>query len=79
MVGNLINIKIYSSKTRNSKAAKRFFKKALRPFLVLTLLVIPIDKNPTVQHEKLKEEKRMHSMLGFNSYETVTSIVKPYK
>ncbi|EEM13628.1 hypothetical protein bpmyx0001_55250 [Bacillus pseudomycoides DSM 12442] len=29
-----------SSETRNQKAAKRFFKKALRPFHVLKLLVI---------------------------------------
>ncbi|EEM13459.1 Transposase [Bacillus pseudomycoides DSM 12442] len=38
MKGNTIDF--FLSKTRNQKAAKRFFKKALRPFHVLKLLVI---------------------------------------
>jgi transposase, IS6 family len=35
-----------SKKTRDHKAAKRFFKKTLRSFHVLTPHVITVDKNP---------------------------------
>ncbi len=39
-------IDFYLSKTRNHKAAKRFFKKALRSFHVSKPRVITVDKNP---------------------------------
>jgi transposase-like protein len=39
-------IDFYLSKTRDQKAAKRFFKKALRSFHVSKPRVITVDKNP---------------------------------
>ena len=42
--GNTIDF--YLSKAKNHKAAKRFFKKALRSFHVSTPRVITVDKNP---------------------------------
>ena len=39
-------IDFYLSTTRDHKAAKRFFKKALRSFHVSKLRVITVDKNP---------------------------------
>ncbi|MEK4418382.1 IS6 family transposase [Bacillus sp. FSL K6-0268] len=57
--GNRINF--YLSKTRNHKAAKRFFKKALQSFHVSKPRTITIDKNPTypVAITKLKSEKKV--------------------
>lgn len=57
--GNTINF--YLSKTRDHKAAKQFFKKALRSFLVSTPHVITVDKNPAypIAIQGLKNEKRM--------------------
>jgi transposase-like protein len=47
------------SKTRAHKAAKRFFKKALRSFHVSNPGVITIDKNPAypMTIDELKKEK----------------------
>ncbi|MBJ8038621.1 DDE-type integrase/transposase/recombinase, partial [Bacillus cereus] len=42
--GNTIDF--YLSKSRNHKAAKRFFKKALRSFHVSKPRIITVDKNP---------------------------------
>ena len=39
-------IDFYLSKTRNHKAAQRFFKKALRSFHASKPRVITVDKNP---------------------------------
>ena len=46
-------------KTRDQKAAKRFFKKALRSFHVSKPRVITVDKNPVypIAIEQLKKEK----------------------
>ncbi len=54
-------IDFYLSKTRDYKAAKRFFKKALRSFHVSMTHVITVDKNPAypVAIEELKKEKKM--------------------
>lgn len=56
--GNTIDFCL--SKTRDQKAAKRFFKKALRSFHVSKLRVITVDNNPAypVVIEGLQKEKR---------------------
>ncbi|AJG79516.1 MULTISPECIES: IS6 family transposase [Bacillus cereus group] len=55
--GNTIDF--YLSKSRNHKAAKRFFKKALQSFHVSKPRVITVDKNPAypIAIEQLKKEK----------------------
>ncbi|PGU25184.1 IS6 family transposase [Bacillus cereus] len=57
--GNTIDF--YLSKSRNHKAAKRFFKKALRSFQVSKPRIITVDKNPAypIAIEQLKKEKRI--------------------
>ncbi|AUB67029.1 IS6 family transposase (plasmid) [Bacillus cereus] len=57
--GNTIDF--YLSKTRNHKAAKRFFKKALHSFHASKPRTITIDKNPAypVAITKLKSEKKV--------------------
>jgi len=57
--GNTIDF--YLSKTRGHKAAKRFFKKALRSCHVSKPRVVTVDKNPAypVAMEELKKEKKM--------------------
>jgi transposase-like protein len=57
--GNTIDF--YLSNTRDYKAAKRFFKKALQSFHVSNPRVITVDKNPayTIAIEELKKEKKM--------------------
>ncbi|EJR63015.1 hypothetical protein IK5_05859 [Bacillus cereus VD154] len=54
-------IDFYLSKTRNHKAAKRFFKKALQSFHVSKPRTITIDKNPAypVALTKLKSQKKV--------------------
>jgi len=54
-------IDFYLSKTRDYKAAKRFFKKALCSFHVSMPRVITVDKNPAypVAIEEFKKEKKM--------------------
>ncbi|MES5943661.1 MULTISPECIES: IS6 family transposase [unclassified Bacillus cereus group] len=100
--GNTVDF--YLSKTRNHKAAKRFFKKALQSLHASKPRVITVDKNPAypIAIEKLKNEKKMpagiqtrqlkylnniveqdhrfikrriHSMLGFKSFQTAVSIL----
>lgn len=100
--GNTIDF--YLSKTRNHKAAKRFFKKALQSLHVSKPRVITVDKDPAypIAIETLKKEKKMaaaiqtrqlkylnniveqdhsfikrriRSMLGFKSFQTVVSIL----
>ncbi|MET3322291.1 UNVERIFIED_ORG: transposase-like protein [Peribacillus simplex] len=55
--GNTIDF--YLSKTRDKKAAKSFFKKALRSFHVSKPRVMTVDKNPAfpIAIEELKKEK----------------------
>jgi transposase-like protein len=57
--GNTIDF--YLSKTRDHKAAKHFFKKALRSFHVSKPRVITVDKNPAypMAIEELRKEKKM--------------------
>ncbi|KIV72292.1 Mobile element protein [Bacillus mycoides] len=57
--GNTIDF--YLSKSRNHKAAKRFFKKALRSFHVSKPRIITVYKNPAypIAIELLKKEKRI--------------------
>ncbi|MBW3496575.1 IS6 family transposase [Bacillus sp. FDAARGOS_1420] len=57
--GNTIDF--YLSKSRNHKAAKRFFKKVLRSFHVSKPRIITVDKNPAypIAIEQLKKEKRI--------------------
>ncbi|WP_070157372.1 IS6 family transposase, partial [Bacillus mycoides] len=57
--GNTIDF--YLSKSRNHKAAKRFFKKALRSFHVSKPRIITVDKNPAypIAIEQLKKGKRI--------------------
>ncbi|WP_144641539.1 IS6 family transposase [Bacillus cereus] len=57
--GNMIDF--YLSKTKNHKAAKQFFKKALRSFHVSKPRIITVDKNPAYQIaiEQLKKEKKI--------------------
>ncbi len=54
-------IDFYLSKSRNHKAAKRFFKKALRSFHISKPRIITVDKNPAypIAIEQLKKEKRI--------------------
>lgn len=58
--GNTIDF--YLSKTRNHKATKRFFKKALRSFHVSKPRVITIDKNPAypIAIEEREKDARRH-------------------
>lgn len=51
-------IEFYLSKTRDKKAAKRFFKKALRSFHVSKPRVMMVDKNPAypIAIEDFKKE-----------------------
>ncbi len=55
--GNTIDFCL--SKTRDHKAAKRFFKKVLRSFHVSKPRVITVDKNPAypIAIKQLKKEK----------------------
>lgn len=55
--GNTIDL--YLSKTRNHKAAKHFFQKAMRPFYVSKPRVIKVDKNPAypIAIAELKKKK----------------------
>jgi transposase-like protein len=57
--GNTIDF--YLSKSRNHKAAKRFFKKFLRSFHVSKPRIITVDKNPAypIAIGQLKKEKRI--------------------
>jgi transposase-like protein len=57
--GNTIDF--YLSKTRDQKAAKCLFKKALQYFHVSKPCVITVDKNPAypVAIQQLKDEKQM--------------------
>ncbi|MBE7105756.1 IS6 family transposase [Bacillus cereus] len=57
--GNTIDFHL--SKTRDHRAAKLFFKKALQSFRVSKPRVITVDKNPAypIAIEELKKEKKM--------------------
>jgi IS6 family transposase len=65
-MGTLLTFSL--SKTRDSKSAKRFLKKALAFSHVSTPRIITVDKNPAypVAIEELKEEKRCHNASKFD-------------
>lgn len=58
--GNTIGFSL--SKTRNHKAAERFFKKALRSFHASKPHIITVDKNPAhpIAIEKRKKDAHRH-------------------
>ncbi|WP_090920396.1 IS6 family transposase [Bacillus sp. 71mf] len=74
--GNTIDF--YLSETRDTKAAKRFFKKALRSFHVSQPRVITIDKNPAypVAIEELKNEKKMPAGIQIRQVKYLNNIVE---
>ncbi|MGF9992814.1 IS6 family transposase [Bacillus mycoides] len=74
--GNTIDF--YLSKTRNHKAAKRFFKKALRSFHVSKPRVITVDKNPAypMTIEELKKEKKMPVGIQIRQIKYLNNIVE---
>ncbi|MGG2134537.1 IS6 family transposase [Bacillus sp. S2(2024)] len=74
--GNTIDF--YLSKTRDHKAAKRFFKKALRSFHVSIPRVITVDKNPAypVAIEELKKEKKMPLGIQIRKIKYLNNIVE---
>src|SRR6476620_10679347 len=74
--GNTINF--YVSKTREKKAAKRFFKKALLSFHVSKPRVITVDKNPAypIAVEELRKEKNMRSGTQLRQKKYLNNIVE---
>ncbi|MFI8707995.1 IS6 family transposase [Bacillus sp. NPDC077411] len=74
--GNTIDF--YLSETRDTKAAKRFFKKALRSFHVSKPRVITVDKNPAypLAIQELKEEKRMPKGIQIRQCKYLNNIVE---
>jgi transposase, IS6 family len=74
--GNTIDF--YLSKTRDHKAAKRFFKKALRSFHVSKPRVITVAKNPAypVAIEELKKEKKMPVGIQIRQIKYLNNIVE---
>ena len=69
---------VYLSKTRDHKAAKRFFKKALRSFYVSKPRVITVDKNPAypMAIEELKKEKKMPAGIQIRQVKYLNNIVE---
>ncbi len=67
-----------SSKTRDHKAAKRLFKKALRSFHVSKPCVITGDKNPAypIAIEKLKKEKSIPNGMRLRQQKYLNNIVE---
>ena len=74
--GNTIDF--YLSKTRDKKATKRFFKKALRSFHVSKPRVITVDKNPAypIAVEELRKEKNMPSGTQLRQKKYLNNIVE---
>ncbi|MGZ9652990.1 IS6 family transposase [Bacillus cereus] len=71
-------IDFFLSKTRNQKAAKRFFKKALRSFHVSKPRVITVDKNPAypIAIEQLKKEKSIPNGMRLRQQKYLNNIVE---
>jgi transposase-like protein len=71
-------IDFYLSKTRDHKAAKHFFKKALRSFHVSKPRVITVDKNPAypIAVEELRKEKNMPSGMHLRQKKYLNNIVE---
>ncbi|WP_028402402.1 IS6 family transposase, partial [Ectobacillus panaciterrae] len=74
--GNTIDF--YLSKTRDKKAAKRFFKKALRSFHVSKPRVMTVDKNPAypIAIEQLKKEKSIPDDMQVRQQKYLNNIVE---
>ncbi len=74
--GNTIDFHL--SKTRDYKAAKRFFKKALRSFHVSKPRVITVDKNPAypLAIKALKETKSMPTGMQLRQKKYLNNIVE---
>ncbi|MFJ5625512.1 IS6 family transposase [Peribacillus loiseleuriae] len=74
--GNTIDF--YLSKTRDKKAVKRFFKKALRSFHVSKPRVITVDKNRAypIAVEELRIEKNMPSDTQLRQNKYLNNIVE---
>ncbi|CAI8861397.1 MULTISPECIES: IS6 family transposase [Bacillus] len=74
--GNTIDF--YLSKTRDHKAAKRFFKKALRSFHVSKPRVITVDKSPAypIAIQELKKEKKMPTGIQLRQVKYLNNIVE---
>ncbi|CAM4305968.1 IS6 family transposase [Bacillus paramycoides] len=74
--GNTIDFHL--SKTRDHRAAKRFFKKALQSFHVSKPRVITVDKNPAypIAIEELKKEKRMPVGIQIRQIKYLNNIVE---
>jgi transposase, IS6 family len=74
--GNTIDF--YLSKTRDQKAAKCFFKKALRSFHVSKPRVITVDKNPAypVAIQQLKDEQKMPEGIQMRQVKYLNNIVE---
>jgi transposase-like protein len=71
-------IDFYLSETRDTKAAKRFFKKALRSFHVSKPRVITVDKNPAypIAIEQLKKEKSIPDGMQLRQQKYLNNIVE---
>ncbi|MFB9759644.1 IS6 family transposase [Ectobacillus funiculus] len=71
-------IDFYLSKTRDHKAAKHFFKKALRSFHVSKPRVITVDKNPAypIAIEELRKEKNMPSGMQLRQKKYLNNIME---
>ncbi|OUB33086.1 IS6 family transposase [Bacillus thuringiensis serovar yunnanensis] len=74
--GNTIDF--YLSKTRNHRAVKHFFKKALQSFHVSKPRVITVDKNPAypIAIEELKKEKKMSVDIQIRQVKYLNNIVE---
>ena len=74
--GNTIDF--YFSKTRDKRAAKCFFKKALRSFHVSKPRVITVDKNPAypIAVEELRKEKNMPSGMQLRQKKYLNNLVE---
>ncbi len=74
--GNTIDF--YLSKSRNHKAAKRFFKKALQSLHVSKPRVITVDKNPAypIAIEQLKKEKSIPDGMQLRQQKYLNNIVE---
>ncbi|MFP3668427.1 IS6 family transposase [Priestia sp. SIMBA_032] len=74
--GNTIDFHL--SKTRNHKAAKRFFKKALQSFHISEPRVVTVDKNPAypIAVEELRKEKKMLVGIQIRQVKYLNNIVE---
>lgn len=66
------------SKTRDHKATKRFFKKALQFFHVSKPRVVTVDKNPAypIAIEQLKKEQRMLADIRIRRIKYLNNIIE---